>query len=187
MVFSNWKLPLTREEALHNDDMKGIWLKYSPTYHKGPKLARCRTNYWPIMAWWLGKTRVHRVVCLLVMTGSVVVVMMTISVVVGGGGAETEAAHWAYTARSINRLTEVTSSKMATGTKSATTTLGVKNNPYTTTNEIHDTFMAHIPQYTSPISLNALFCNRNVYMLAQRNVYMCLHFCYKIMHCGTFV
>ena len=36
-----------------------------------------------------------------------------------------------------------------------------------------------IPQCTSPISHNASFWNRNVHM--------CAHFCYKIMHCGIFV
>ena len=36
-----------------------------------------------------------------------------------------------------------------------------------------------IPQCTCPMSHNALFCNRNMHM--------CAHFCYKMMHCGTFV
>ena len=36
-----------------------------------------------------------------------------------------------------------------------------------------------IPQCTSPISYNAPFCNRNVHKYA--------HFCYKMVHCGTFV
>ena len=35
------------------------------------------------------------------------------------------------------------------------------------------------PQYTSPISCNAPFCNRNVHM--------CAHFCYKLVHCGISV
>ena len=39
--------------------------------------------------------------------------------------------------------------------------------------------VAQIPQYTSPISHNAPFCNRNVHM--------CAHFCYKIVHCGISV
>ena len=38
---------------------------------------------------------------------------------------------------------------------------------------------SHIPQYTSPISNNAPFCNRNMHMNA--------HFRYKMVHCGTFV
>ena len=36
--------------------------------------------------------------------------------------------------------------------------------------------VAQIPQCTSSISHNAPFCNRNVYM--------CAHFCYKMVHCG---
>ena len=36
--------------------------------------------------------------------------------------------------------------------------------------------VAQIPQCTSSISNNAPFCNRNVYM--------CAHFCYKMVHCG---
>ena len=43
---------------------------------------------------------------------------------------------------------------------------------------IHRPF-AQIPQCTSPISHNAPFCNRNVHM--------CAHFCYKMVHCGIFV
>ena len=39
--------------------------------------------------------------------------------------------------------------------------------------------MAQIQRCTSPISHNASFCNRNVHM--------CAHFCYKIVHCGIFV
>ena len=35
-----------------------------------------------------------------------------------------------------------------------------------------------IPHCTSPTSHNALFCNRNVHM--------CAHFCYKLVHCGIF-
>ena len=38
--------------------------------------------------------------------------------------------------------------------------------------------IAPIPQCTSPISHNALFCNRNVHL--------CAHFCYKFLHCGMF-
>ena len=38
---------------------------------------------------------------------------------------------------------------------------------------------SHIPQCTSPISHNVPFCNRNVHM--------CAHFCYKMVHCGIFV
>ena len=37
----------------------------------------------------------------------------------------------------------------------------------------------HIPQRDSPISHNAPFCSRNVHI--------CAHFCYKIVHCGIFV
>ena len=36
--------------------------------------------------------------------------------------------------------------------------------------------VAQIPQYTSIISHNAPFCNRNMHI--------CAHFCYKMMHCG---
>ena len=36
--------------------------------------------------------------------------------------------------------------------------------------------VAQIPQCTSPISNNASSCNRNVHM--------CAHFCYKMVHCG---
>ena len=39
--------------------------------------------------------------------------------------------------------------------------------------------VAQIPQCTSSISHNASFCSRNVHM--------CAHFCYKIVHCGIFV
>ena len=35
--------------------------------------------------------------------------------------------------------------------------------------------VAQIPQCTSPMSHNATFCNRNVHI--------CAHFCYKMMHC----
>ena len=38
---------------------------------------------------------------------------------------------------------------------------------------------AQIPQCVSPVSHNAPFCNRNVHM--------CAHFCYKMVHCGIFV
>ena len=38
---------------------------------------------------------------------------------------------------------------------------------------------AQIPQYTSPISHKAQFCNRNVHM--------CAHFCYKMIQCGIFL
>ena len=37
---------------------------------------------------------------------------------------------------------------------------------------------SQIPQCISPISHNALFCNRNVHM--------CAHFCHKMVHCGIF-
>ena len=39
--------------------------------------------------------------------------------------------------------------------------------------------IAQIPPCTCPIFHNAPFCNRNVHM--------CAHFCYKMMHCGEFV
>ena len=37
--------------------------------------------------------------------------------------------------------------------------------------------LSQIPQWTSPISHNAPFCNKNVHT--------CAHFCYKMVHCGT--
>ena len=40
----------------------------------------------------------------------------------------------------------------------------------------HFLISSQIPQCTSPISHNAPFCNRNVHM--------CAHFCYKMMHYG---
>ena len=39
--------------------------------------------------------------------------------------------------------------------------------------------ISQIPQCTSPISHNAPFC--------KRNVHICAHFCYKMVHCGIFV
>ena len=39
--------------------------------------------------------------------------------------------------------------------------------------------VSQIPQCTCVISHNAIFCNRNVHM--------CAHFCYKMLHCGIFV
>ena len=39
--------------------------------------------------------------------------------------------------------------------------------------------VAKIQQCTNPISHNASFCNRNVHI--------CAHFCYKMVHCGIFV
>ena len=39
--------------------------------------------------------------------------------------------------------------------------------------------VAQIPQFSNPISHNAPFCNRNVHM--------CAHFCYKMVHYGIFV
>ena len=39
--------------------------------------------------------------------------------------------------------------------------------------------VAQIPQCTIPIPHNAPFCNRNVHI--------CAHFCYKMVHCGIFV
>ena len=39
--------------------------------------------------------------------------------------------------------------------------------------------VAHIPQWTSPISHDALFCNRNVHIRAD--------FCYKMLHYGIYV
>ena len=39
--------------------------------------------------------------------------------------------------------------------------------------------ITQIPQYTSPIPNNVPFCDRNVHM--------CAHFCYKMVHCGIFV
>ena len=39
--------------------------------------------------------------------------------------------------------------------------------------------VSQIPQCTSPISHNAPFCNRNVHI--------CAHFCYKMVHCVIFV
>ena len=36
--------------------------------------------------------------------------------------------------------------------------------------------VTQIPQCTSPLSHNASFCNKNVHM--------CAHFCYKMVHCG---
>ena len=45
---------------------------------------------------------------------------------------------------------------------------------------LHNRHVARIPYYTSPISHNAPFCNRNVYLL-------CAHFCLKMVHCRMFV
>ena len=45
-------------------------------------------------------------------------------------------------------------------------------------NNAHRPF-AQIPQCTSPISHKAPFCDRNVYI--------CAHFYYKMVHCGIFV
>ena len=42
-----------------------------------------------------------------------------------------------------------------------------------------DRLVAQIPQCTSPIPHNTLFCNRNVHR--------CARFCYKIVHFGIFV
>ena len=39
--------------------------------------------------------------------------------------------------------------------------------------------VTQIPQCPSPTSHNAQFCNRKVHM--------CIHFCYKMVHCGIFV
>ena len=39
--------------------------------------------------------------------------------------------------------------------------------------------VVQIPQWTSPVSHSAPFCNRNVHMWA--------HFCCKMVHCGIFV
>ena len=41
---------------------------------------------------------------------------------------------------------------------------------------LSDRTVSQIPQCTSLISHNAPFCNRNVHM--------CAHFCYKMVHCG---
>ena len=38
---------------------------------------------------------------------------------------------------------------------------------------------AHIPQWTSPISQDAPFCNKNVHV--------CAYSCYKILHCGIYL
>ena len=46
-------------------------------------------------------------------------------------------------------------------------------------NENYGISIAQISKCTSPISHNAPFCNRNVHM--------CAHFCYKIVHYGIFV
>ena len=39
--------------------------------------------------------------------------------------------------------------------------------------------LVQIPQCTSPVSYSAPFCNRNVHI--------CAHFCYRLLHCGIFV
>ena len=39
--------------------------------------------------------------------------------------------------------------------------------------------ISQIPKYICAISHNAAFCSRNVHM--------CAHFCYKMVHCGIFV
>ena len=39
--------------------------------------------------------------------------------------------------------------------------------------------ITQIPQCTNPISHNAPLCNKNVHI--------CAHFCYKMVHCGIFV
>ena len=41
---------------------------------------------------------------------------------------------------------------------------------------IYNRPISQIPQYIRQISHNASFCNRNVHM--------CAHFCYKMVHCG---
>ena len=43
----------------------------------------------------------------------------------------------------------------------------------------HNRHVAHIPECTSLVSHNALFCNGNVHM--------CAHFCYRMVHCDIFV
>ena len=49
---------------------------------------------------------------------------------------------------------------------------------FTTHGELNKT-ISQIPECICVISHNATFCNRNVHM--------CAHFCYKMVHCGIFV